>query len=111
MYNKTSIVKDNEASFIDIPPINIENETSVLKFIQIKSKEYLSKYCTTIEEDIELLNSIEINQNIRNAVMMRLGEKRILDFFLNLSTYSLTLLEINNTKVSQYLSFIYYHLL
>jgi hypothetical protein len=92
-----NIHEDEKSLFYNIYPINIENETQVLLKIQKMTIDYLSMYPTTKEEDLKLLET-ELSQNIRNCVLMRLGEKSVLMYYLELTKYSLSLIEINNIK-------------
>lgn len=92
-----NIHEDDKSLFYLINPINIENETQVLNKIKTMALDYLSAYPTTKEEDLKILET-NLSQNKRNCVLMRLGEKSVLLFFLDFANYCSSLIEINNIK-------------
>jgi hypothetical protein len=92
-----NINDDEKSLFYNIYPINIENEKQVLTRIKKISSDYLIAYPTSREEDLKLLDT-DLTQNIRNCILMRMGEKSVLNFYLDFANYSLSLIEINNIK-------------
>ena len=76
---------ENSSSSLDpgkIGPISIENEKSVLQRLKRMSVEGLSKYPTTYEEDMQILQNPDLTFNNKNCVLMRSGEKAILLWFI-----------------------------
>lgn len=71
---------DSKPNFYNIPPISIKNELKVLEQIEKLSLENLSKYPTSLEEDLKLLKDDNgtLTNNQRNCVLMRSGEKEVL---------------------------------
>ena len=61
-----------------MPPLSIRNEKRVLKKIYDLTSAQLFAYPNTIEEDEEFLKDQSLTFNHRNAVLYRLGEKKIL---------------------------------
>jgi len=55
-------------------------ERKVLQVIEERCRELLKGYATTLQEDEELLreHSKDMTENVRNAVKLRLSEKRLL---------------------------------
>jgi hypothetical protein len=45
----------------------------------------------------------KLNDNERNCILMRLGEKKILKFYLNFSKFCLSMIEIKDETVCYYL--------
>ena len=83
---------DLSSGFYLISPLTVKNELRVLKKIHEICIKELSKYPSSLEEDQELIrkeqnNEITLTYNIRNCVIMRLGEKKILNFYLILARY------------------------
>ena len=57
-------------------------------------EEGLSRYPTTLEEDIEILQRENLTFNERNCTLFRSGEKEILVFLIEMADYVLALLEM-----------------
>lgn len=77
--------KDADDEKFDLEPISYTNEMQALELICTLCQEQLDKYPTTIEEDEDLLESQEIavGSNRYNAIILRLGEKRVCQFWLD----------------------------
>ena len=79
---------DEKPTFYTIPPLTIKNEIKVLAEIEKICYNALKCYPSDYETDISLLNEInnqpERNENIRNILLMRIGEKKVL--FINLDS-------------------------
>lgn len=66
-----------------MPRISVENEKRALLRLKALMEACLSLYPTTIEQDVELLET-ELTENQRNIVLIRKGEKVILHWHLKL---------------------------
>jgi histone-lysine N-methyltransferase SETD3 len=77
---------------ISVRARTIENEKRCLNKIMEKFLDILSKYSTSVEEDKELLKNPNLSFNIRNCIIMRMGEKEILEYFISFSKYVLNYL-------------------
>ena len=75
---KTEDDEDDVYQGNNIPPISPENENKVLLQVQFLAQQQLDKYPTTYEEDLKILEQDKtITWNNRNALLMRLGEKKV----------------------------------
>jgi histone-lysine N-methyltransferase SETD3 len=72
-----------------IDPISPANELRVMNQVSIAAQEILKTFDTTLEEDNKLLEDPDkkLTMNIRNCVVMRRGEKEILNAYLQLAEY------------------------
>ena len=78
----------------DLPPLSVRNEKKVLLRMQIEAMKVLSGYPTTYEEDLEILETNkELTFNTRNSVLMRSGEKKILEHLIETSGIMLKYLD------------------
>ena len=50
-----------------------------------------------------MVKNEKLNDNERNCILMRLGEKKILKFYFNFSKFCLSLIEIKDETVCYYL--------
>ena len=93
LYNKANI-KDIDTA----KPVSVENEIELFNKLREIMKLYLSKYPTTLEYDEDYFkknkNNMEFNEY--NCYVIRIGEKRILHFYLNMSNDILQLLNMSN---------------
>jgi histone-lysine N-methyltransferase SETD3 len=80
----------------DIEPISLRNETKVLEHLATESKRMLARFDSTYEEDLKLIDSGELPEfsNKRNCVIMRTGEKRVLDGFVQLADKCIPFLKL-----------------
>ena len=62
---------------------------------------HLEGYPTTIEQDYEILRTMELTQNQKNAVDFRLGEKVICKYFIDTSNYALTLMKMKRVDAQK----------
>mmetsp|Transcript_13974 Transcript_13974/g.20442 ORF Transcript_13974/g.20442 Transcript_13974/m.20442 type:complete len:576 (+) Transcript_13974:330-2057(+) len=76
-------------------PISPENEQKVLLHVKKLSEEGLKRYPNSLEEDKQILLEPSLTENNVNCVLMRMGEKEILDWFVNLAETCLPLFEMN----------------
>lgn len=64
--------------------MNLENETKMWVRIEQLVNDSMSRYTTTLQEDLELLEKDDKEHNLtyneRNCILFREGEKQILEF-------------------------------
>ena len=84
-------------------PFSLENEKNVFEKIKEIMTNYLEKYPTTLESDVKYFeeNKKNMDFNQYNCYIIRIGEKEILNFYLNMAYYILKLLNtsINDIKI------------
>ena len=103
---KFALVINNKSNFKEVDtskPISIPNEIILFTKLKELMKSYLSKYPTTLEYDTEYLNKnkkkMEFNEY--NCYIIRIGEKKILNYYLNMSNDILKLLNTNKSEVKK----------
>jgi len=82
----------------DVRPISCSNERKTLFAIANFARTALSRFETSMESDLERLKDHEkypIYSNVRNCVIMRLGEKRVLHHYVNLADSCVGLLRLS----------------
>ena len=86
-----------------IRPICARNEIAALANIASVARTQLSSYPTTWEEDMGLLNSDTLTpfSNRKNALIVIMGEKEILRFWIQLSEICTNLFSKDIDEVSQ----------
>jgi protein-histidine N-methyltransferase len=77
-------MKENAFALKNIKFVSVYNEQKTLRRLNELSRDFLSRYHDTIEEDQEIVKT-DITQNQKNCVFMRLGEKIILEFFIHMA--------------------------
>lgn len=77
-----------------MPTISRHNERRVWSVIKGMAAEGLSLYPHSLDEDREILKRPDLTFNERNCTLFRSGEKEILIFLLNFSTFVLNLLDM-----------------
>lgn len=110
--NKKIVFEEVMPSFYLISPINMQQEIKVLQKIRDIMKEYLNLYKSKLQEDLEIINSINnerqlLTNNQRNCIIMRISEKKVLHFYLNFAEYCLELFEmtVNVIKIFKLFTF------
>jgi len=97
--NQKLAFEDVIPSFYLISPINAKLEIKVLNNIKIIMSNYLKGYTTSYDEDKKTLDRNEkepfLTPNHRNCMVMRMSEKKILEFYLHFSEYCLNLYNLN----------------
>lgn len=88
----------DKSEFNYISPLDIKTEIKSLQCLKDLSESYLKLYQTTYEEDKLKLNDPNLTFNEKNCLLMIIGEKEILRFFIDFTAYCLVLFEINDTK-------------
>ena len=98
LYSKSNFKDVNTSK-----PISIENEIILFNKIKELMKNYLSKYPTTLEYDIDYLNKNrkKMDFNEYNCYIIRIGEKKILNYYLNMANDILQLLNMNKNDVKK----------
>ena len=81
--------------------ISYKNEQSVHYSLLEMFSVQLAKYPTSLEEDMEILKSESLTSNQRNAVLFRVGEKEICEFFIDSSKQCLELMEMKFTAAKK----------
>ena len=98
LYSKSNFKDVNTSK-----PISVENEIILFNKIKELMKNYLSKYPTTLEYDIDYLNKNrkKMDFNEYNCYIIRIGEKKILNYYLNMANDILQLLNMNKSDVKK----------
>lgn len=78
-----------------LPPLGIETEKQVLKDIKKAASDCLARFPTTLEMDNHILASEKLTFNIRNAILMRRGEKQVCHYYIELCDQMLPLLDLD----------------
>lgn len=80
----------------DIEPISLRNESKVLEHLAKESSRMLARFDTSYDDDCKLIESGDLPQfsNQRNCVIMRTGEKRVLDGFVKLAEKCIPFLKL-----------------
>ena len=97
-----SLEKNEDFNPYEIPPICKENEIKSLMLLKEQCEKSLGKYPDTMEEDATFLKSEELTQNQRNCIILRMNEKRIFQFYIEMAKYALEKLkgkEGSSTKI------------
>ena len=89
LYNKPNF-KDIDTS----KPISLQNEIVLFNKLKELMNAYLNKYPTTLDYDIEYFkkNKDNMEYNEYNCYVIRIGEKKILNYYLNMANDILKLL-------------------
>ena len=88
-----------ELKIEDTPPISIKNERNVLISLAAAATKSLNKFETTLYFDNESLKKGKLSLHRRNSVLMRRGEKEVLQFYIDLQQICLPLFEISNFEL------------
>jgi len=87
---------DDDVSITNVPPVSYQNERRTLEKFAKAAGHSLCNFTHTLEHDQKLLSDLEnypLLSNKRNIVLMRSGEKTVLEYFINLNKYVGPLLE------------------
>jgi len=79
---------EHEHSITNVPPLNYENEGRVLEIFAAAAKEALEGFTHNLAHDQKLLEDLDkypLFSNARNIILMRSGEKTVLEYFINLN--------------------------
>ncbi|CAD8078258.1 unnamed protein product [Paramecium sonneborni] len=80
LLGKSSYFKPTKISFV-----GIQNELAMWNHIENICIHALNQYPTTLEQDNEILKICELTTNQKNCLILRMGEKKILNFYLQFS--------------------------
>ena len=106
-YNDKNIFKENfyfsfdnnNFGFDYIPPINKEIEINVLKKLKVLLVQALNQYPTTVEQDRQILNENKnISFNYKNCLLLVMGEKKVINYYIYFCEYCLEKLKIQSRK-------------
>jgi len=94
------------SSYINnLPGISIKNELATMQEIDKLVTSCLNEYETSIDKDLEILQSDQkekfLTNNQRNCLLMRIGEKRILIFFKNFANYIIDLFSLSAKDIKK----------
>ena len=98
LYNKPNF-KDIDTS----KPISLQNEIVLFNKLKEIMNGYLSKYPTTLEYDIKYFDKNKKNMefNEYNCYVIRIGEKKILNYYLNMANDILELLNKDKEHIKK----------
>jgi hypothetical protein len=86
-----------------IEPLSLRNEREVLADLSLAAQTSLSQFDSTLEDDERLLSSDSLTSNIRNAVLMRRGEKQVLTFYSGLSAAVQPILDMPRKELKKFI--------
>ena len=94
LYKKSNFKDVNMAK-----PVSISNEVELFEKVRDIMITYLNKYPTTLNEDLEYFNKNKkyLDFNQYNCYVIRIGEKKILNYYLNMANDMLELLSIQKS--------------
>jgi hypothetical protein len=78
-----------------LPPISIKNEKKALERMYRHAREIYDRYPTTIEEDDKVLEREDLTFNLRNCILYRHGEKKILIYLMEVVKKLLPLFDMD----------------
>lgn len=90
-------------SFI-IDPVSPANEYKVMEHVAKACMEVLSGFDTTIEKDRALMSDPDLTMNMRACVVMRLGEKEILQAYIDLFHHLKNVRDLDVRDVQKYVA-------
>ena len=98
LYNKPNF-KDIDTS----KPISLQNEIVLFNKLKELMNAYLSKYPTTLDYDVEYFKKNKDNMgfNEYNCYVIRIGEKKILNYYLNMANDILQLLNTDKEDIKK----------
>ena len=78
------------------PPLSLENEFAMIERVKKVCEDQLKLYLTSLEEDEKRINNDEeqLSTNERNCIMLRMGEKSILRFYISFADKVLPLFKL-----------------
>lgn len=77
----------------EVAPVSVRNEEAVLRTLAAACEEALRRFETTLEQDEELLRAPGLTATVRNCLLLRRGEKRVLHAWRSLADTALPLLQ------------------
>jgi histone-lysine N-methyltransferase SETD3 len=96
----------NKPNFKDIDttkPTSVQNEICLFTELKEIMNKYLKKYPTTLDYDVEYFKKNKQNMgfNEYNCFVIRIGEKKILNYYLNMANDILQLLNMNKSDIKK----------
>ena len=96
----------NKPNFKDIDttkPTSVQNEICLFTELKEIMNKYLKKYPTTLDYDVEYFkkNKQKMGFNEYNCYVIRIGEKKILNYYLNMANDILQLLNTNKDDIKK----------
>jgi len=85
-----------------VPPLNVHNEARVIRVVAAACAESRKEFDTTIAEDNELLN-FPASLNHRNSIIVRRGEKEVLEAYVDLAKHVDVVENMTETQLEDYL--------
>jgi len=86
-----------------IEPLSLRNEREVIADLALAAQTSLSQFDATLEDDERLLQSDGLSFNVRNAVLMRRGEKQVLHYYANLEAHVQPILTLPKKEFKRWL--------
>jgi histone-lysine N-methyltransferase SETD3 len=77
----------------EVAPVSMRNEAAVLRALATACEEALRRFETTLEQDEALLREPGLTDAMRNCLLLRRGEKRVLHAWRSLAGTALPLLQ------------------
>ena len=71
----------------NVEPISLENEERALKRLHVVCKDTIKDFITTCEQDAALLSTDKLTFNERNCIIFRMGEKKVLQYYVDLTSH------------------------
>ncbi|KAL4496233.1 hypothetical protein ABPG72_012970 [Tetrahymena utriculariae] len=85
------------------PPFSIENEKQMWSEIHKICAEIMIQYPTTLDEDKKILETSKLTINQKNCVILRMGEKEILMYYITMADRMKKLLTMTKTEVKKHI--------
>jgi len=85
-----------------IPPLNVHNEARAIRMVGAACEQSRKQFDTSIQEDNELLN-FPASLNHRNSIVMRRGEKEVLEAYMDLVRHIDAVENMTLTQLNDYL--------
>jgi hypothetical protein len=74
-----------EGGLSEVPPLSAETEARAFRALGDACEARLAGFETTLEEDERLLQEADLSRNARNCLLLRRGEKRLLEAYAGLA--------------------------
>jgi histone-lysine N-methyltransferase SETD3 len=84
-----------------LEPLSVDNEARTLELLALMCKARLMSFPTSLEEDERLLREESLSPNIRNCVLLRHEEKRLLGDYIDMTHTGRELLRLPREEVER----------
>jgi histone-lysine N-methyltransferase SETD3 len=81
-----------------VPPLSIQNEAAALAMLDSACAESLGRFATSLEADDALLEQGDLSVNLRNAILVRRGEKQVLAGYRRLAAEATPILQLPQSR-------------